>query len=389
MYIPQDNVNHPLYVVAVVFNPVRFKRRWKLYRDFQAQVRNAGAILLTVEVAFGDREFALEDHAPAWKHGNAANGFSAVHSPPLHTDGIEPQSRSHGPAPIPVSARMPNSREFQDYIKIRVRDNSEIWLKENMCNLALQHLPEDARYVAFIDADVHFTRPDWVSETLHALQHYDVVQMFSTAYQMDARYEAMQASYGFAYCHVNGAPVKPDPGDYYLPAEKWHGKANLWHTGFCWAWRVSALHDVGGLIEHGILGAGDNHIARCLVGRCEDSLNPKLSAGYKRRVRQWQALCEQHIQRNIGYIEGTIYHYYHGRLFNRNYANRWKLLIKHDFDPDFDLKKDMHGVLALTDGKIGLRDDVRRYFRARDEDSTDVYPGDGRLLGPAPGELPW
>src|SRR5580692_3370665 len=104
MYIPQDNVNHPLYVISVVFNPVRFKRRWNLYRDFQAQVRNAGAILLTVEAALGDREYALQDHAPAWKH--------STHSgQPLKVDSEDPSYRSHGPAPVPVSARMPNSRE--------------------------------------------------------------------------------------------------------------------------------------------------------------------------------------------------------------------------------------------------------------------------------------
>lgn len=378
MYIPQDNVRHPLYVIAVVFNPVRFKRRWKLYRDFQAQVRNAGAILITVEAAFGDREFALEDHAPAWKH-------PAVQDPAEWS----PEFKSHGPAHVPPSAHLPANRAFQDYIKIRVKQNSEVWLKENLCNLALQHLPPDAKYVAFIDADVHFTRPDWVSETLHALQHYDVVQMFTVAQQMDSKYESIQASYGFAYCHVNGAPRHQKDAGKYLPGKRWHGLANLWHTGFCWAWRVSALEHVGGLIEHGILGAGDNHMARCLVGRGEESLNPGLSEGYKSRVRQWNRRAETHLKRNVGYIDGTIYHYYHGRLTNRRYQDRWKLLIEHQFDPDHDLKKDSRGVICLTDTKPGLRDDIRRYFRARDEDSTDIYPGDGRLLGPSPGSVPW
>lgn len=391
MYIPQDNVNHPLYVIAVLFNPVRFKRRWKLYRDFQLQVRNAGAILLTVEVALGDREFALEDHAPAWKHGSAANGFANAHNPPLHVDGIEPQYRSHGPASVPVSARMPNSREFQDYIKIRVKQNSEIWLKENLMNIAIQHLPDDAKYIAFVDADVHFTRPDWVSETLHQLQHYDVVQMFSVAQQMDSKYESISASYGYVYCHLNGAPRNSNQlaGYYYVPSERWKGLAGLWHTGFCWAWRKSAIEHVGGMIEHAILGAADNHMARALVGRAEESINPKLSEGYKKRVREWGRRADTHIKGNVGFVEGTIYHYYHGRIVNRRYNDRWRILLRHDFDPDHDLKKDSRGVICLTDTKPGLRDDIRSYFRARDEDSSDVYPDDGRLLGPAPGGITW
>jgi hypothetical protein len=125
-------------------------------------------------------------------------------------------------------------------------------------------------------------------------------------------------------------------------------------------------------------------MSRALVGRAEESLNPKLSESYKRLVRNWQRRCEEHIKRNVGFIHGTIFHYYHGRLFNRRYQDRWKILLKHDFDPDHDLKKDWRGIIALTDTKPALRDEVRKYFRARDEDSTDIYPGDGRLLGPSP-----
>ena len=33
---------------------------------------------------------------------------------------------------------------------------------------------ERCAYVAFIDADMMFTRTDWVQETLHQLQHFDV-----------------------------------------------------------------------------------------------------------------------------------------------------------------------------------------------------------------------
>ena len=44
----------------------------------------------------------------------------------------------------------------------------------------IKHWPLDWKYGATIDADFHFTRHDWALETVHQLQHYDFVQLFSS-----------------------------------------------------------------------------------------------------------------------------------------------------------------------------------------------------------------
>lgn len=368
MYFPKDNVESPLYIVTPIFNPARFKSRYKHLRDFARHIRNSGQILVTVEASFGERTAALEDHA----HEHPTN---------THDDSFQ----SFGPVRHTPGARMPESRKFQEYIKIPVHQASEIWLKENLVNRAIQHLPADWKYMAVVDSDILFTRPDWASETLHALQHYDVVQMFSCAVNLSPEYLPMETNMGFGYCHHHGWPRKTD-GSHYVDGHR--GKPGSWHTGFAWAWRRSALEAVGGLLEIGVLGAGDNHMARGLVGRVEESLNPALSEGYKRHVRQWAQRADRHIKGNVGYIDGTINHYWHGRITNRNYGNRWKLLIKHGFDPDTDIKYDSNGIMRLTDQKPLLRDDIRRYFRARSEDSIDSPGGDYRLTGPKPGFNP-
>lgn len=44
-----------LCVVTCISNPVRFASRYKLYQRFASEMAAAGANLLTVEAAFGDR----------------------------------------------------------------------------------------------------------------------------------------------------------------------------------------------------------------------------------------------------------------------------------------------------------------------------------------------
>ena len=53
---------------------------------------------------------------------------------------------------------------------------------------------------------------------------------------------------------------------------------------------------------------------------------------------------------------------------HRRYILRWQILQRHAFDPEADIIRDSQRLYQLAGNKIGLRDDLRAYFRARDED---------------------
>jgi len=108
-----------LHVVTMLVNPLRWHSRYWNYWMFEHECAAAGAILYTAEVAFGERQFEVTQAA--------------------------------------------NPRRLQ------LRTAHEIWHKENALNLLIQRLPTDAKYVAWIDADVKFNRPDWAQETLQLL----------------------------------------------------------------------------------------------------------------------------------------------------------------------------------------------------------------------------
>ena len=64
-------------------------------------------------------------------------------------------------------------------------------------------------------------------------------------------------------------------------------------------------------------------------------------------------------------------HNWHGRKAGRQYQSRWEILEKWQFDPQTDLTKNVQGVYELSTKRTGLRDDIKAYFRRREEDGIE------------------
>jgi len=298
-----------LYVVTCISNPVRYASRYRLYNEFEKLVTDAGAELYTVELAYGNRPFEITQ---------------------------------------------PNKLH-----NIQLRTNHELWHKENLINAGINRLPSDWEYVAWIDADIKFARNDWVKETIHQLQHYDIIQMFSVAQDLTPNFEPMQKHFGFMYSYLNERPASLNYTN--------------WHPGFAWAARRSAVDNLGGLIDYGILGAGDRHMACALIGKINESYPQSLiKTNYGKHLRIWEDRALKYVKKNVGCMDGLILHSWHGKKRDRRYVDRWKILINNNFDPELDIKRDSQGIYQLTERNIRLRDDIRWYFRSRNEDSIDL-----------------
>jgi hypothetical protein len=315
-----------LVVISVISNPVRYRSRYRLYREFAEVMKQAGATLITVEQAFGERPFEVTER-----------------DNPLH---------------------------------LQMRTVDELWHKENMINVginyALQVFP-DAKYFAWIDADVLPMRParQWLEETVQQLQHYHVVQMFETAVDVGPNHTMVgesQESFMSRYIKSGCKPPKHghDWGDYYYTQQG--------HPGYAWAATKEALDGLGGLIDFSILGAGDRHMALGLIGCIEQSFGTRSSA-YRNRLLAWQQRSERWIKRDVGYVPGSIYHFWHGPKKSRGYVDRWKILTDNAYNPDTDIKKDAQGLYVLetwSPRQVRLRDQIRAYFRSRNEDDVRV-----------------
>lgn len=297
-------MNNTLYVIAPIFNPWRYKSRIALYNNFKKYVAYSGAELITVELAHSDR--------------------------PYETDA-----------------------------DIKLRTKSELWHKERMINIGIQSLPKDWKYVAWIDADVVFARPDWAMEAVQLLHHFPVIQMFSHALDLSPKYEPMKTHEGIIYSHFEGKMVNA------------RGKYDKYHPGFAWAATREAINHLGGLIDTAILGSADRHMALSLL-EVPHSVPKRISRGYMEQLNLWDERARTHIKRDVGYLPGMLLHHWHGRKVDRRYQDRWKILVENKYDPEFDIKPDWQGLYQFVGNKPRLEQDIRRYFMARDEDNTSV-----------------
>lgn len=330
------------WVITVLSNPIRYKRRYELYWRFAEMCKQAGVKLVTVEQAFGNRKFMVTDP------GN-----------PFH---------------------------------LQVRSVEELWHKENMVNMGVRHacaiapqlkLPP-VREAAWVDADCRPTRTprDWFEETWHELQHYEFVQMWETLIDLDYHFNPIGGPQpGFMANYVKYGTPNPEE---FRAIEKRNAKVTypygcnskiFGRPGLAWAANLDAFNKVGGLIDFSILGAGDWYMAHGLVGSLETARSEYADGPYMRALLEWQEKAQRWIKRDVGYVKGTVYHDFHGRKALRFYGTRGKILSDCKYDPTTDIKYDAHGMLQLETWdarQIELRDRIRAYFRARNEDSIDL-----------------
>lgn len=109
------------------------------------------------------------------------------------------------------------------------------------------------------------------------------------------------------------------------------------------------------------------------IGIRGDLVHPKFSPGYRDKIALWEKQAVRSIRKNVGCVDGQALHFWHGTMASRNYGGRNGILIQAQYDPHSDLLLSAQGVIHLHDDNsprfIKLRDDIRSYFRARNEDA--------------------
>lgn len=304
-----DKVEDKLHVIMVISNPCGYERRWLLAKEFAKRLLvTADVILYTVELVYGEEPFRVTE-----------------------------QDDPH-------------------HLQMRTQA-APLWVKESLINAGVKHLVSklcpDWRAMAWIDADVEFENLEWAAQTLKILNgSKDIVQLFSHCADMDREEGTMRTFKGFGFLH--------DIGRKYTST----GPC-LFHPGYAWAVTRKAYERMGGVFEYSILGSGDHNMAMALLGT-STSINGNAHENYKRKITGLVARVQD---LRLGYTPGVIRHYFHGSKDNRQYNDRWKILIKFQYDPDVHVRKDAMGVIEPSaECPSELTDAILEYFHHRKED---------------------
>ena len=169
-----------------------------------------------------------------------------------------------------------------------------------------------------------------------------------------------QTHASFGYIDQQGIQKQTKPGEQYKYA----------HSGYAWACTRSFWEQTRGLLDIGILGSGDHHMAWAAIGMVDRSVNKKLSDGYRRACKAWEAHAIKSSHKEVGFVTGRIEHHFHGPKKRRYYRERWQILVDHGFNPETDLMRNAHGVIHIV-GKPALEQAIRKYNRSRAEDSIE------------------
>jgi hypothetical protein len=338
-----------LWIVTTYYNPAGYRTKRANYERFAAPLRAAGIPLVTAECAYGAEPFEL----------------------------------AAGP----------------HVIQMRGRD--VMWLKERLINLAISRLPPHVTKVAWLDADILFTNPEWAPATSALLDQWALVQPHDRVGRM-ARGQLTftgRSRRSFA-CQLEHRPESAQL------SSAAHGQ-----PGIAWAARRD-LVEKHGLYDAAIIDGGDELFAHAACGglnsRCvrgiacarlshrprlvDKGLNRLLRIPWPRWLAEWYLARTQaapvaapnepffahylqwaqpvaaEVQGRIGWAPGMALHLWHGDSVDRQYSSRNAILKRHSFDPASDLRLNAAGLWEWASAKPDMHREVRAYFASRRED---------------------
>lgn len=307
-----------LWAITSFFNPMGYRRRLANFRQFRARL---GLPLVAVELGFGP-EFELQE-------GDAE-------------------------------------------ILIQVRGGDVLFQKERLLNVARQALPHACRKFAWVDSDLLFGVDDWAERASRLLDRFPIAQLFSRMHYMPRDVSAGDVSIEAAeHSRISLASAVPSG----LSAAECLDHANnrefgRYSPGFAWAARRE-IFDEHGFYDGCIVGGGDRAMA-CAYYGCFDHVIRRHCMHDRERERYlaWAKPFHDAVGGRVGFLDGDLFHLWHGALRDRKMHERHKGLSRFQFDPAADIAIGDQGGWRWNSSKPQMHDYVRGYFAGRNEDGN-------------------
>lgn len=273
-------------------------------------------------------------------------------------------------------ARQEDQFVLQDYVYeghlVQIIDNSLIWQKERVFNMAVKWLPKTCTKIAWVDCDILCTDNDWAWKTSALLDDFVVVQPYFqnarlpiTIQCIDYGVDINRFPYGF------NDETRSD-GDIHSVYKAQTGVRPWKHPGYLYAYRRELI-EKHGFYDRCVAGSSDNMMSHAMINNYNSKaviLNGKYNTESLLHYWQWAIPVAEDVGGKIQFLRSNdVFHLYHGRTNNRGYLNRLDYLLDIGFDHGNDLViNEDTGLYELVPEKQFIKEWLSGYYRDRQDD---------------------
>ncbi|HSP98141.1 MAG TPA: hypothetical protein VL049_13000 [Candidatus Dormibacteraeota bacterium] len=252
-------------------------------------------------------------------------------------------------------------------VLIQLRGRDVMWQKERLLNVALGAVPSSCRKVIWTDCDIMVEMDDWSERVSRLLDRFLLVQAFSCVHHLspDWKPDDTRASVMFTQRSAVSAIGSGIPAAGLLAHPVPSGPVST-NKGLAWAARRELL-DHCGFYDACIVGGGDLAMVAAAYG-CFDVAMRNMNEKQKEHYLAWARTHHARCRAEIGFLDGPLFHLWHGDIKHRRYRERHAALRRHAFDPFEDIAHDDNGSWRWNSDKPELHEGVRGYFALRRED---------------------
>lgn len=248
------------------------------------------------------------------------------------------------------------TKDIDSIRKIKVSEKNIFFQKEACINSCISYIPEKYNKIAWIDHDIFFSNDDWYDQTSIALNSAKLVQMYNKVSITDEYGKIKEVRQSFMNNLIHRAFIS-------------HNNLQVnGSVGYAWAARRE-MWKHGGLYPYCFLGGGDNMFVHSIfdtpkTDRIRDIVNSKIHEDSHQYIN-WKTAIKNYILNDVAYINGIIYHEWHGNFEHRKYKTRYSSV------PELTLKDiyiNSQGILELANNNTYNTELILKYFRDRRED---------------------
>jgi len=247
---------------------------------------------------------------------------------------------------------------------IRLTSDQCLWQKERVVNHVARNFTDEYKYIAYVDADLIFTDPDWIDKTKRVLQEPNsVVQPFSKVHYLPkghTRYHGVSVAATLSL----SKQVKDMGGNDSFTAEFLTKRVKHAAPGGAWAMRLEDLRKHP-IYDLSVIGGGDTLQSYLLLGvplgrakKVHDHLLEDIGA-LEATYSRWMGY------REVLGIDQDVIHINHGSSFNRQYASRNSVLGLLDVTKEL---KESEGLYRYVGSNPKFKSDIELFFDNRNED---------------------